>query len=204
MGASKKSRALLPFCVTQCGINLSPDKYTWDEDTRTFTSEENFLVIDVQQGIDNITFNTNAYCRFNTWSNFNFNTGACCTFDTGNNCTFNTLNNCYFRTGLNCVFDTGSDCIFNSLSNCDFHADDNCIFKTSSGCIFRTGRNCTFNTGGNCTFETRGDCVLIRRDIFEVQTLYPEVKMILNDSKVAGWMNNEEIERYISAMKLPV
>jgi hypothetical protein len=204
MGGSRKSRSNLPFCVTQCGINLTPDKYTWDETTRTFTTEENFLVIDVQQGIDNITFNTNAYCRFNTWSNFNFNTGAYCTFDTGNSCTFNTLTHCFFRTGINCLFDTGSDCIFNCLSNCTFNTEDNCIFKTSSGCAFRTGKNCTFNTGGCCSFEAKGDGILIRRDIIEVQTIYPEVKMILNDSNVAGWMNRDEIEKYISTLNLHV
>ncbi len=36
----------IAFTVSQFGIPLSEDKYTWDEKTRTFISTEHYLIID--------------------------------------------------------------------------------------------------------------------------------------------------------------
>lgn len=65
--------------VLQNGKPLALYKFTWDEDARIFSTEENLLVLDFR-GID--------YCTFNT--------GDACTFKTGNNCTFKTVNDCTF------------------------------------------------------------------------------------------------------------
>jgi hypothetical protein len=92
----------MEFSVTQNGKVLDKSKYSWDEKTRTFSTNENSLVIDFGNN-NGITFNTGSDCTFNTGSDCTFNTGYNCTFKTGYNCTFKTGYNCTFKTGDNCV-----------------------------------------------------------------------------------------------------
>lgn len=88
--------------VLQNGKPLDLDEFAWDENTNTFSSNEDRLVIDFK-GISDCTFNTGPSCTFNT--------GAYCTFKTGYNCTFNTGSYCTFDTGAFCTFDTGAFCV---------------------------------------------------------------------------------------------
>ncbi len=73
------------FSVTQNGQELSKKKYTWDESTKTFSTNENFLTLDFSQ-IDGVTFNTGWNCTFNTGDNCTFKTGSYCTFEVGEKC----------------------------------------------------------------------------------------------------------------------
>ena len=84
---------MIKFSVTKNGVPLSKDLYSWNEETRTFSSNEDGLVLDFTD-INDCTFNTGSYCTFNTDYNCTFNTGSNCTFKTGCNCTFKTGNNC--------------------------------------------------------------------------------------------------------------
>jgi len=68
---------MLSFLITKNGKELDKSLYTWDEETRTFSTDENNLVLDFSN-IDSCTFKT----------------GHSCTFNTGSNCTFNTNSNC--------------------------------------------------------------------------------------------------------------
>ena len=145
------------FSVTKNGVPLDSNLYTWDEETKTFSSNENNLVLDFT-GMDYITFKTGSDCTFRT--------GSYCTFDTLSHCTFTTRSDCNFDTGHDCTFDTGSRCTFDTLSYC--------TFTTGSDCNFDTGHDCTFDTEYNCTFTTGSNCVVIRRDIFEVIKLEKE------------------------------
>ena len=88
--------------VTQFGKELDKSSYSWNESTRTFSSNENNLVLDFNN-IDNVTFKTGYDCTFKTGSN--------CTFDTGFNCIFKTGSGCTFKTGFNCTFKTGYNCV---------------------------------------------------------------------------------------------
>ena len=120
----------MEISVTQFGRELSKNKYTWNEETRTFSTNENNLVLDFF-GIEEV----------------NFNTGHDCTFITSHNCTFKTGSGCTFDTGHNCTFDTGSSCFFDTSHNC--------TFKTGSYCNFKTGHDCTFNSVHNCVIIRR-------------------------------------------------
>jgi hypothetical protein len=75
------------FSVTQFGKPLHPSKYHWNEDTKTFSTNEYNLVLDFTD-INGVTFKTGFYC----------------TFKTGSECTFNTSENCvairYDVTGI--------------------------------------------------------------------------------------------------------
>jgi hypothetical protein len=150
------------FSVTQNGKPLNPKLYNWDEDTKTFSTNESDLVLDFSK-CEGITFNTGYNCTFKT--------GSDCTFKTGSFCTFKTNSHCTFTTGSYCTFTTGS----------------HCTFDTSSDCTFTTGYNCTFDTGSDCTFKTGSNCVIVRRDVFEVIQPKTNQTIRLNDHLVKGY-----------------
>src|SRR5574343_654613 len=72
--------------VLQNGKPLALNKFSWDEKTYAFSTNENNLVID---------FSFISHCTFTT--------GSHCTFTTGSDCTFITSSDCTFKTAYNCV-----------------------------------------------------------------------------------------------------
>jgi hypothetical protein len=164
------------FSVTQNGKELDKSKYNWDERTKTFSTNENNLVLD-----------------FSDYINCTFKTGSHCTFKTGYGCTFKAGSHCTFKTGSDCTFNTGSGCTFNTGSDCTFNTGSDCTFNTGSDCTFKAGSHCTFNTGPDCTFNTGENCVGIRYDVKGIIEM-PENKTIkLNGYKIAGYTFVEEI-----------
>ena len=93
------------FSVTQFGKKLNSSNYNWNEETLTFFTKEDNLVLDFSdyEGLD-----------FWIGSNCNFTTGSNCYFDTLDNCKFDTGGYCIFHTGSKCTFDTDYDCTFNT------------------------------------------------------------------------------------------
>ena len=79
--------------VTRNGKPLDKSLYSWDEDTRTFSSKEDRLTISTELN----------GCTFKTGYNCTLITGSYCTFNAGFNCTFNTGHDCTFDVGDNCV-----------------------------------------------------------------------------------------------------
>ncbi len=205
--------------VLKDGKPLDLDLFLWDENTRTFSSNENRLVLKFND-LDNCTFKTGNDCTFVTGSYCTFNTRAGCTFDTGYNCifktaaycTFSSKTDCTFDTGIRCTFNTDSDCIFRTGLGCTFNTSDNCSFKTGSYCTFNTGHNCTFSTGSDCTFKTgsncifdvysncifntSSNCVTIRRDIFEVILLKENIETRTCPNKVEGYTYKKD-DKYL-------
>lgn len=59
------------------GKPIPLEDFTWDEKTKTFSSNLDSLVLDFAE-IDNCTFKTGSYCTFDT--------GSYCTFDVGERC----------------------------------------------------------------------------------------------------------------------
>jgi hypothetical protein len=96
--------------VLKSGKPLDLCDFEWDEQTNTFSSRKNDLVLDFS-GVSDCTFKTGSYCTFATGWGCTFKTGSYCTFDTGSDCTFKTGFNCTFKTGFNCTFDTGEKCV---------------------------------------------------------------------------------------------
>ena len=99
--------------VLQEGKRLALNKFNWCEDTKTFSSKENNLVLDFKD-IWGVTFKAGSGCTFDTGSDCTFDTWEDCTFDTESDCTFNTGSGCTFNTGSYCTFNTGSGCTFNT------------------------------------------------------------------------------------------
>ena len=145
------------FSITRNGEPLDESLYTWDEKTKTLSTEENKLILDFSS-YSNCTFNTGFGCTFKAGSFCTFKVGSYCTFDTDYNCIFNTGSDCTFNTNFGCTFNTGSNCTFNTGSGCTFDAGDSCTFNTGSGCTFDVGYDCTFRTGSLCSFNTGSRC----------------------------------------------
>ena len=148
--------------VSKDGKPLDLNRFSWDEETKTFSSTEEGLVLDFSD-VDGCTFNA----------------GYSCTFNTGYYCTFNTRGSCTFKTGYYCTFNTGSGCTFKTGHGCTFNA--------GYSCTFNTGGSCTFNTGGSCTFNTGKQGVVVRRDIFEVIQLVEGQQIRLNGFEIPGY-----------------
>jgi hypothetical protein len=88
--------------VLQDGKPLDLDKFTWDDETKVFSSNEDNLVIDFI-GVDD--------CKFVTGSDCTLATGSRCKFVTWGGCKFVTWSRCTFDTGGGCEFVTGSKCV---------------------------------------------------------------------------------------------
>jgi uncharacterized cupin superfamily protein len=158
------------FSVTKDGKVLDPSFYNWDENTKTFSSDVDGLVLDFT-GVDGVTFNTGHYCVFLTSSE----------------CTFNTISFCTFLTGADCTFNVGPSCIFNTGFSCTFKTGSSCTFKTGYSCTFKTGSSCTFKTGSSCIFEVGENCSLIRYDVKGVTEIPTGKKIQLNDYGISGY-----------------
>jgi len=173
----------MKYSITQNGTPLDKKLYTLDEDTKTFSSSEDNLVLD---------FKGESGCTFKTGSRCTFDTGSRCIFNTGFGCIFNTGSRCTFKTGSRCTFDTASGCTFDTDSDCTFDTGSDCTFDTGYDCTFKTAFGCTFDTGSGCTFDTGSDCVVIRRDVYEVIELKENVKIKLNEHSIKGYTEVEE------------
>jgi hypothetical protein len=79
--------------ISRKGKRLHLKDFTWDEKTKTFSSEKDYLVIDFR-GIDGCIFNIGSYCTADVGSYNKINSGSDCTFDTEFGCTFNTGDQC--------------------------------------------------------------------------------------------------------------
>lgn len=165
--------------VLQNGKTIRLDKFTWDFNTRTFSSNESNLVLDFLE-IDNI----------------NFKTGSDCTFKTGSDCTFDTEYNCTFDTEYNCRFKTGYDCNFKTYSGCNFKTASRCTFDTGFDCTFDTGSDCVLKTSYTCNFKTGYDCVIVRRDIFESIIIEENEIIQSNPSYTPGYLSSKEGDKF--------
>ena len=84
----------MKYSITKNGVPLDKSLYTLDEKTKTFSSDEDGLVLD-----------------FSNETGWTFKTGYDCTFKTNSRCTFSTGSYCTFSTGYDCTLETGSHCV---------------------------------------------------------------------------------------------
>ena len=130
--------------ILKNGQPLSPQLYTWDAKTRTFSSKEADLVID----FGGIEF---------------------CTVVAGSGCDVTTDSRCTVRTGRYCTVTTDSYCTVTTGENCTVTTDYSCtVVATGYACTVTTGNNCTVTADSSCTVKTGERCVIVRRDVYEV------------------------------------
>lgn len=90
-------------CVLRSGKPLDEYLFFWDAEAKTFSTDENNLVIDFT-GRASHTIRVGSHCMLKV--------GPCCVLHTGPYCIFQTDDKCKFYTGVGCVFQTGKDCTF--------------------------------------------------------------------------------------------
>lgn len=71
--------------VSQNGKPLALNKFTWCEETKTFSSDQDNLVIDFSL-LDNCTINCKSSCAINCGRNCTIDCGRNCTIDCGGDC----------------------------------------------------------------------------------------------------------------------
>ena len=155
---------MLKISVTKNGKELDKDLYSWNEETRIFSSNENGLVLDFSD-INNCTFKTKSYCTFKAGSGCMFNTGSNCTFTTGSYCTFDTVFGCTFDTGSDCTFKTGADCTFDTEYNCVVVRRD--VFEVIQ--LLNEENHIKLNQGGIKGYEVIGEKHIITIDGKEIE-----------------------------------
>ena len=161
------------YSITKNGKPLDRSLYSIDEDTKTFSTEENGLVLDFNglggwtfKTYSNCTFNTNSYCTFNTYSDCTFNTGCNCNFKTGSHCNFKTGFACTFKTGSVCTFNTGYGCTFKTGSDCNLIAyDEKCFrfFLDESNYIFSNKKLIEIKDKNSALLNIRNENETIRK-----------------------------------------
>jgi uncharacterized cupin superfamily protein len=163
------------FSITQYGKELGKSKYSWNEETKTLSTKENYLVLD-----------------FSDYDEVTFKTGHSCTFKTGEDCTFKTGESCTFKTGSCCTFKTGDYCTFHTGHSCTFHTGYYCTFKTGDSCTFDTDSDCTFTIGHSCTFKTGDNCVAIRYDVKGINEIPKDITITFNGYCIPGYTEVKE------------
>jgi len=195
--------------VLQNGKPLDLDKFSWNEETKTFSSSEDYLVLDFKE-INDCIIKVGSCCTVDNYIGF------CCTITAGNYSFIKAGNSCNIETDAfsniqarsNCKVTSGNNCIINVIANCDVNADLYCVINANSGCNinasfgctfnadydcnFETESDCTFKTGSNCTFKTGPDCVIVRKDIYEVIELEEGKKIKLNGIGEKGFTYLDE------------
>lgn len=86
--------------------HLDRSLYTFDEKTRTFSSKENWIIVDFTWRYW-ITFDVDDYCVIRCGDNCIVRCGSSCFIDVGSFCSVSANNHCTFLAGNNCTFSTG-------------------------------------------------------------------------------------------------
>lgn len=118
------------FSVTRFGEKCDESWYSWDEETKTFHTKENLLVID---------FGGSCHLDITAGNNCTIITGGDCSVKTGDFCKINSESCCLFSTGYGCVFHVNDYCRFKTKSNCVFVVRDGCLFDVEAGCVIVSG-----------------------------------------------------------------
>lgn len=112
--------------ILKDGKPLALSKFSWCEETNTFSSNVDGLVIDFDK-CDFITITAGVHCTIKT--------GWDCTITTGWNCTITTGSYCTITTSSYCTITTSSGCTITTYSDCTITAGWNCTIKTGSDCV---------------------------------------------------------------------
>ena len=124
----------MKMVVSKNGEILSPEKYDWNENTKTFSTNLSELVLDFGEinGVTikcgyNCTIKCGSCCTINCESNCTINCGNSCTIKCGSCCTINCGNSCTIKCGNDCTIDSGYDCTIRTYWNTEIVAGKNCI-----------------------------------------------------------------------------
>ena len=96
--------------VLQNGRPLALSQFTWCKKTKTFSSDEDFLVIDFT-GVDGVCVNAGNGCTITTEDGCTIKAGSDCTITTGGYCTITTEDDCTITAEWDCAITAGRDSV---------------------------------------------------------------------------------------------
>ena len=111
--------------VSNNGEIVSSGKYDWNTNTKTFSSNEDGLVLDFGS-LENVTIKVRNSCTINS--------DSYCTINSGYSCTIN--------SGYSCTINSGFICTINSGSVCTIKCGDYCTIRTYWNTIIFPQKNC--------------------------------------------------------------
>lgn len=178
--------------VLQNGEVLDLDLFSWDDKTNTFSSNEDYLVIEFNDYY-NATVKTGSNATVTTGYDSTVTTGYYSTVTTGYNSTVKTRGYSTVKTGYYSTVKTG----FNSTVTTGF----NSTVKTGYESTVKTGDNSTVTAYDTCyinTEDTEG-CILVLRD--EDNTKVCNLSEY-NSAKLTRFTMNDVIEKEIKEIKM--
>ena len=200
MGTIKQTKKDIQKRVSQNGKPLPLRNFSWDENTSTFASNEDNLVIDFSD-IDYSTVNTGDYSTVTTGDDSTVTTGRYSTVTTGHHSTVTTGGSSTVTTGgFSTVTTEGrstvntGDC--STVTTGDFSTvntgDDSTVttggfstVKTGDYSTVTTGYHSTVTTGGSSTVTTGDQCCLHYINIYG-----KNIVMLMDDNTVKTFKNN--------------
>ena len=124
----------MQITVSKNGQIVDSGKYDWNTNTKTFSTNEDGLVLDFGE-LENVTIkcgysctiNSGSHCTINSGSHCTINSGYDCTINSGSYCTINCGNSCTINSGYNCTINCGYSCTIRTYWDTEIIAGKNCI-----------------------------------------------------------------------------
>ncbi len=104
----------MQIVVLKNGQIVDSGKYDWNENTKTFSSEEDGLVLDFGS-MENVTIKVRNFCTIKCGNFCTIKCGSYCTIKCGYSCTINSGDDCTIRTYWNTEIVAGKNCILNYI-----------------------------------------------------------------------------------------
>jgi len=146
--------------VLKDGKPLALKLFSWDEDTRTFSSTISGLVIDFSD-CDNCAITAWNNSTITAGDNGTITTGDNCAITAGSGCTITTWNNSTITAGSGCTITAGDNGTITARNYGRIAAWNNCAITALRGCTITARSGCTITTQDNYTITIRDNCTFI-------------------------------------------
>lgn len=177
------------------GVPLSLENFTWDEETKTFSSKVDGLKIDLSF-FGGITFNLADNCTAIIGDESRVKAGNRSVIVGGFSCQVETQDYCRLEMRMGCSLRMGFCCSLEALYNTTVKAGSSCSIKVGDDSNLDIGPYCRvmvrsgskLRTLHSCTIEAMNGCILIRKDLpFKKVRLPEEKKVRLNGPMKKGY-----------------
>ena len=118
----------MKIVILKNGQIVDSRKYDWNSETKTFSSNEDELVLDFGS-LENVTIKVRNSCTINCGYYCTINCGYYCTINCGYYCTIKCGYYCTINSGNYCTINSGYSCTIRTYWNTEIVAGKNCILN---------------------------------------------------------------------------
>jgi uncharacterized protein (DUF2345 family) len=189
--------------VLQNGKPLALNKFSWDEKTKTFSTNENNVLADFS-GIDHVTLTAGGWSTLTAGDNSTLTAGGYSTLRAGNGCTltagwqgtltaggWSTLtaeDNSTLTAGWQSTLTAGGWSTLTAEDDSTLTARGYCTLKAGNGCTLTAEDNSTLTAGDNSTLRAGWYCTLTAGDDSTLTSLWNSTLTAGGYSTLrAGW-----------------